>query len=269
MTRKFITVDYEASLKQTITLEECLPPDHLARFIVGIVALLDLRAIYACDAEVGGVAWAPEVLLGLLFYGYATGVFSSRRIERATHESLPFRFIAGGQHPDHDTIAHFRKTFLPQISALFVQVVVVARDLGALKVGNINVSFDGSKVHADASKSHAVSYGRLVELEEQLRAEVAELLALGEKADQTALPVGLDLDHEVALRQQRLANLGEAKRVLEARAQERYAAEQAEYTAKWNPSSASSRKCWASGSSRCAAWGRWPVNGVWCAWRSI
>jgi len=232
MARKFITVDPEASLKQTITIEECLPPDHLARFIVGIIALLDLGAIYARYAEVGGAAWAPEVLLGLLFYGYATGVFSSRKLEQATYDSIPFRFIAGGQHPDHDTLAHFRKTFLPQISALFVQVLVVARDLGALKVGNINVSFDGSKVHADASKSHAVSYGRLVELEEQLRAEVAELLALGEKADQEALPAGLDPAHEVALRQQRLANLAEAKRILEARAQERSAAEQTEYEAK-------------------------------------
>ena len=232
MARQFITVDYEASLKQTLTIEECLPPDHLAHFIVGILAMLDLGAIYARYAEVGGAAFAPELLLGLLFYGYATGVFSSRKIERATYESIPFRFIAGGLHPDHDTIAYFRKTFLPQITDLFVQVLVVAAELGVLQVGRINVSFDGSKVHADASKSHAVSYGRLVELETQLRAEVAELLALGEQADQTTLPAGLDIDSEVALRQKRLGNLAEAKRVLEARAQERYAAEQAEYEAK-------------------------------------
>jgi transposase len=164
MTRQFLAVDYAATLQQTVTLEECLPADHLARFSVGIIALLDLKAIYAGYAVVGGAAFAPELLLGLLFYGYATGVFSSRKLEKATYESIPFRFIAGGLHPDHDTIAHFRKTFLPQISELFVQVLLVAADLGVLKVGHINVSFDGSKIHADASKSHAVSHDRLLEL---------------------------------------------------------------------------------------------------------
>lgn len=232
MTRHFITVDYAATLQQTVTLAECLPADHLARFIVGIIALLDLKAIYAGYAAVGGAAFAPELLLGLLFYGYATGVFSSRKLEQATYESLPFRFIAGGLHPDHDTLAHFRKTFLPQISALFVQVLLVAADLGVLKVGQINVSFDGSKIHADASKSHAVSHDRLLKLEQQLRSEVAELLALGEQADQTVRPEGLDVANEVALRQQRLGNLAQAKQVLEARAAERYAAEQAAYEAK-------------------------------------
>ncbi len=232
MARQFITVDYEATLKQTVTLEECLPAGHLARFIVGIIALLDLGAIYARYAPVGGAAFAPELLLGLLFYGYATGVFSSRKLEQATYESIPFRFLAGGLHPDHDTLAHFRQTFLPQISELFVQVLLGAADLGVLKVGRINVSFDGSKIHADASKSHAVSYDRLLELETQLRGEVAELLALGAPADQAALPEGLDVANEVALRQQRLANLAEAKQVLQARAAERYAAEQAEYEAK-------------------------------------
>ena len=232
MARQFITVDYEATLKQTVTLEECLPVEHLARFIVRMIALLDLSTIYAGYAAVGGAAFAPELLLGLLFYGYATGVFSSRKLEKATYESIPFRFIAGGLHPDHDTIAHFRKTFLPQISELFVQVLLVAADLGVLKVGHINVSFDGSKIHADASKSHAVSHDRLLELEKQLRSEVAELLALGAQADQAALPEGMDIANEVALRQRRLGNLAEAKQVLEARAKERYAAEQAEYEAK-------------------------------------
>jgi len=230
MARSFKTVNYEEALKQTVTVEECLPPNHLARFIVMIVALLDLSAIYARYAPVGGEAFAPEVLLGLLFYGYATGVFSSRKIEKATYESIPFRFIAGGLHPDHDTIAHFRKTFLPQFLDLFVQVLVIARQAGVLKLGRI--SLDGSKIHADASKSHAVSYGRLRELENRLRAEVAELVALGEQADQSELPDGLDLATEIVLRQGRLVNLAEAKAVLEARAQERYAAEQAEYEAK-------------------------------------
>ncbi|HOC21431.1 MAG: Transposase DDE domain protein [Chloroflexi bacterium ADurb.Bin360] len=230
MARRFKKVDYEEALDQTVTIRECLPPDHLARFIVAIILLLDLSAIYAGYAAVGGEAYAPEVLLGLLFYGYATGVFSSRKIEKATYEAIPFRFIAGGLHPAHDTIANFRKTFLPEITALFAQVLVVACEMGLLQLGNI--SLDGSKVHADASKSHAVSYGRLLTLEQQLRREVEELLALAEQADQGALPEGLDVEVEIALRQERLANLALAREVLEARAQEQYEAEKAEYEAK-------------------------------------
>ncbi|MDP2990719.1 MAG: IS1182 family transposase [Kiritimatiellota bacterium] len=230
MARTFTTVNYEESLKQTVTISDCLPPEHLARFIVGIISILDVRAIYAGYAPVGGAAIAPELLLGILFYGYATGVFSSRKLERATYESIPFRFIAGGLHPDHATIAAFRKTFLPEFTGLFVQVLVVAHELGYLTLGNI--SLDGSKLRADASKHHAVSHGRLLELEQRLRAEVEELLALGAQADQEPLPEGLDVAHEVALREARLVNLTEAQAVLTARAAERYAAEQAEYEAK-------------------------------------
>jgi len=230
MARRFKRVNYEEAGKQTVTMDECLPPDHLARFIVAIVSMLDLSAIYASYAPTGGEAFAPEILLGLLFYGYATGVFSSRKIEKATYEIIPFRFIAGGLHPDHDTIANFRKTFLPHIVELFVQVLVIAHELGYLKLGNI--SLDGSKIHADASKSKAVSHGRLLKLEAHLRAEVEELIALGEQADQEELPEGLDIELEVAFRQARLVNLAQAKAVLETRAQERYQAEQAEYEAK-------------------------------------
>jgi len=230
MARIFKTVDYDQSLKQTVTIEECLPPDHLARFVVEIIALLDLSAIYARYAPRGGVPYAPEILLGLLFYGYVTGVFSSRKIERGTYESIPFRFVAGGLHPDHDTIAYFRKTFLSQIAELFVQVLLLAREAGVLKLGHI--SLDGSKLHADASKSKAVSYKRLRQLEQQLRAEVEELLALSERADQGALPEELDLGAELVFRRERLVNLAQAKAVLELRAEERYQAEQAEYEAK-------------------------------------
>jgi transposase len=230
MARRFKTVDYEKALDQTVTIRECLPADHLARFIVAAIAWLDLSAIYVSYALVGGEAYAPELLLGVLFYGYATGVFSSRKMEKATYESIPFRFIAGGLHPDHDTIAHFRKTFLPEITDLFAQVLVVAHQMGLLKLGTI--SLDGSKIHADAAKSHAVSHGRLLQLEQQLRAEVEELMALGEQADHGNLPEDLDIAAEIALRQERLLNLAQAKAVLAARAQERYEAEKAEYEAK-------------------------------------
>jgi len=223
-------MDYDKALDQIVTIRDVLAPDHLARFIVEVIALLDVTAFYARYAPVGGEAYAPELLLGLLFYGYATGVFSSRKIETATYESIPFRFLASGWHPDHDTIANFRKTFLPEITDLFTQVLVVAHELGYLKVGN--VSLDGSKVHADASKSRAISYSRLLHLECRLRAEVEELIALAEQADQGHLPPGLQVDVEIAFRQERLFNLEKAKSVLAARAQERYKAEQAEYEAK-------------------------------------
>jgi transposase len=230
MARKFKIVDHEKALDQTVTVRECLPPDHLARFIVSVIALLDLSAIYARYAPVGGEPYAPEILLGLLFYGYATGMFSSRKIEKATYESIPFRFIAGGWHPDHDTIANFRKIFLGEISELFAQMLVVAHELGLLKLGNI--SLDGSKIHADASKSHAVSYGRLLQVEQRLGAEVEELMALGDQVDQEDLPEELKVEFEIALRQERLLNLAQAKAVLEARAQERYEADKAEHDAK-------------------------------------
>lgn len=230
MSRTFKTADYEATLNQTISVREALPADHLARFVVDLVAQLDLGRIYAQFAPYGGVAYAPEVLLALLFYSYATGVFSSRKIEKATYESLPMRFVAGGMHPDHDTLANFRKTFRADIKDLFVQVLLLAQAAGYLKLGNI--SLDGSKVHANASKSHAVSYKRLLELEIQLTAEVEALFRLAEQADKQALPEGLVISDEIAFRQQRLARLAEAKTVLEARAQERSAAEQAEYEAK-------------------------------------
>ena len=229
-------------LKQTISLEEALPANHLARFVVDVIAQLDLTAIYAQYAAVGGEAIAPEILLGLLFYGYATGVFSSRKIEKATHESIPFRYIASGLHPDHDTIANFRKTFLAEIQALFVQILLLAQVAEVLQLGNI--SLDGSKVHADASKSKAVSYKRLVKMENQLRQEVSELFELGEQADQgdLQLPEGLIIEDEIAIREKRLANLAEAKVVLEARAQERYEAEKAEFEAKQREREEKSRK---------------------------
>jgi transposase len=232
MSRRFRTANYEETLNQTIRLAEALPPQHLARFVVDIIAQLDVGRIYERYAPTGGEAIAPEILLGLLFYGYATGVFSSRKIEKATYESIPFRYIAGGWHPDHDTIAHFRKTFLTEIKDLFVQILLLAQTAGVLKLGNI--SLDGSKIHADASKSKAVSYKRLVEIESQLRQEVAELFELGEQADQgeSQLPEGLVIQDEIALREERLINLAKAKAVLEERAKERYEAEQAEYEAK-------------------------------------
>jgi transposase len=136
MSRTFKTVDYAQALDLTVRLGDCLPPEHLARFVVDSVALLDLSALSAHYGSRGGKPYAPEVLLGLLLYGYATGVFSSRKIERATYEAVPFRFIAGNQHPDHDTLATFRHTFLPELKELFVQVLRLSRGAGRAESGH-------------------------------------------------------------------------------------------------------------------------------------
>jgi transposase len=214
-------------LKQTVSIEDCIPPTHLARFIVSMISELDLSAIYAAYGAKGGIAIAPEILLGLLFYGYATGVFSSREIERATHESIAFRFIAGNHHPDHDTIAAFRRRFLVEIQALFVQVL--ERAIAAKILVMEDISLDGTKIHADASKSQAVSHKRLGAIQSQLEFEVEALLQLSQPADGVE---NVEIVAEVTRRQAKLAHLSVAQTVLQARAQARYELEQAAYDEK-------------------------------------
>lgn len=230
MTRKFKTPDYEKTLDLQIALRDVLPPEHLACFTVDIVAQLDLSKMYSQYSDQGAPPYAPELMLALLFYGYATGVFSSRKLEKATYESIPFRFIAGDMHPDHDTIATFRKQFLPELKDLFVQILLIAQAMGQLQLGN--VSLDGSKIHADASKSKAVSHKRLLAIEAFLQAEVNELFALAEAADGGQLPAEMNIAKEIERRQQQLDRLAEAKQVLADRAQARYEAEKADYDAK-------------------------------------
>ncbi len=230
MTRKFKTADYEKTLDLRISLRAVLPPEHLARFIVDVIDQLNLSAIYKQYSDQGAPPYAPEVILGLLFYGYATGVFSSRKIEKATYEVIPFRFISGDMHPDHATIAHFRKENLAELKDLFVQTLLIAQAMGHLQLGN--VSLDGSKIHADASKSKAVSYKYLLAIEAYLQGEVNELFALAETADGGQLPDEMDIGDEIERRRQQLARLAEAKQILQARARVRYEAEKAEYEAK-------------------------------------
>lgn len=226
MARQFIKADYEDVLESRIRLGDVLPEDHLARFVVKVIGELDLQFIYGRYKEQGGEAYAPEMLLGLLVYGYATGVFSSRKLERSTYEAIPFIYIAGGKHPDHDTINNFRSQFLEELKELFVQILLVAQAMQLLKLGNI--SLDGTKVHADASKSKAVSYQRLLKLEAQLNQEVAALFALAEQTNQWP---EVDIEHELRIRQKHLTGLSEAKKVLEMRAEARHAQEMAEYEA--------------------------------------
>ena len=178
----------------------------------------------------GSASYHPRMLLGLLVYGYATGVFSSRKLERATYNSVAFRFIAANDHPDHDTIATFRRRFLAEIEALFVRVLLLAREMGVLKMGT--VALDGTKIHANASRHSALSYEHAGKVEAQLKAEVADLMAKAEAADAADLPDGMSIPDELARREERLRKLAEARAKIEARAKERHAREQAEHEAR-------------------------------------
>src|ERR671921_1489760 len=169
----FRPVDRDTGFLMPPSVDEWLPERHLARFVVEVIEGLDLRAMIGSYRGGGEAAYHPRLLLGILVYGYATGVFSSRKLERATYDSVAFRFIAANQHPDHDTIAAFRRRFLPQIEALFVQVL--AREMGVLQMGT--VALDGTKIHANASRHSALSYEHAGKIEAQLKAEVADLLA--------------------------------------------------------------------------------------------
>jgi transposase-like protein DUF772 len=146
-----------------------------------------------------------------LFSGYATGTFSARQMERATYESMPFPCLAGGLQPDQDTMAHFRTTFLPALQDLLVHLLLYAQELGGLPLGNS--SLDGTHIHADASKSSALSDKRLRELDNQLRTAVDTLFALPEQTEQTARPAGVGSADAIALRPERLANLAQATAV--------------------------------------------------------
>jgi transposase len=212
------------------SVDEWLPQKHLARFVVEVVDGLDLRAMSQSYRGSGSASYHPKVLLSLLIYGYATGVFSSRKLERATYDSVAFRFIAANDHPDHDTIANFRRRFLTEIEALFVQVLLLAREMGVLKMGT--VALDGTKIHANASRHSALSYEHAGKIELQLKAEVADLMAKAEAADQADVPDGMSIPEELARREARLAKLAEARATIEARAKERFERDQAEHQAK-------------------------------------
>jgi transposase len=226
----FRTIDRETGFLLPPSVDEWLPENHLARFVVEVVDGLDLRAMSGSYRGSGSASYHPRMLLGILVYGYATGVFSSRKLERATYDSVAFRFIAANDHPDHDTIATFRRRFLEEIEALFVQVLLLAREMGVLKMGT--VALDGTKIHANASRHSALSHEHAGKIEAQLKAEVADLMAKAEAADAADIPDGMSIADELARREERLGKLAEARAKIEARAKERHAREQAEHAAK-------------------------------------
>jgi transposase len=226
----FRTIDRATGFLLPPSVDEWLPKKHLARFVVDVIDGMDLRAMSGRYRGSGSASYHPRMLLGILVYGYATGIFSSRKLERATYDSVAFRFIAANDHPDHDTIATFRRRFLKQIEGLFVQVLLLAREMGMLKLGTLGL--DGTKIHANASRHSALSYEHAGKIEAQLKAEVAELMAKAEAADKADIPDGMSIPDELARREDRLQKLAEVRAKLEARAKERFAREQAEHAAK-------------------------------------
>jgi transposase len=206
-------------------LREWLPEGHAAYFILDVLDELDLSEIYASyDSTKGGrPGFDPRLMLGLLLYGYCQGVASSRKIEKATYESVPFRMLAANQHPDHDTIAEFRRRHLSALCGLFVQVLHLCQRAGLVRLGH--VALDGTKLRANASKHKAMSYGRMKEKIPELEAQVAQLLAEAEAVDAAEDAQygqsrrGDELPEELRFRQRRLEKIRQAKAALEAEAQ--------------------------------------------------
>ena len=205
-------------------LRQWLEEGHPAYFILDVVEVLDLSAILASyDGSRGGrPGFDPRLLVALLLYGYCVGVHSSRKLERATYESVPFRILAANQHPDHATIAEFRRRHLGALSQLFVQVLQLCEKAGLVRLGH--VAMDGTKLRANASKHKAMSYGRMEEKLSELEGQVKELLAAAEAADQAedaqyGSRRGDELPEELRLRQKRLEKIRQAKAELEAEAQ--------------------------------------------------
>jgi transposase len=226
----FRTINRDTPYLLPPSVQDWLPEGHLARYVVEVVDALDLRELEQAYGGRGSAGYHPALLLGLLIYGYATGAYSSRKIERATYDSVAFRYIACDQHPDHDTLASFRRRFKAQFEAVFVQVLQVARENQLSRFGS--VSLDGTKIHANASRHSALSWGHAEAIEAQLKSEVQELLALAEQADGANVPDGMSIPEELQRREHRLAAIAEAKTKIQARAAERHAREQADYEAK-------------------------------------
>ena len=235
MGQNFIPDTVNQTLLFPPSLDDWLPEGHLARFLLDVVSVLDLSAIYTSYQEKDGrgqAAYAPEMMVRLLLYGYARGVYSSRKIQTRTFEDVAFRFLSGDQHPDHATIAEFRKRHLEALSGLFTQALLLCSEAGLVKLGH--VSIDGTKIKANASKHKAMSYKHMNETEARLKQEIDALLAAAEKADaEEDAQYGKDrhgdeLPAELQRRESRLQKIGEAKAALEQEAKEKAEQQRAE-----------------------------------------
>lgn len=230
---KFLVIDPLTVFKEVPCEAECLPEYHLARFILAAVTQMNLSAFEDAYAGKGSKAYPPATLLALFIYGYVTRTFTSRKIEAATYDSIAFRFLAGNTHPDHSSLAEFRKRFQGQFKDIFKQVLVLAYEMGLAKE-DLDAAADGSKLRANASKHSALSYGHALKIEAQIEKEIEQLLADAKKAesDNEELPLGLNFQKEIGRRKDLLTHIAEAKAKIELRAKGRDAYERAEYEEK-------------------------------------
>jgi len=229
MAARFVTVDHDTPLLLPPDLRDWVPADHLVHFVMDAVSQLDLQRARVNERGTGDEQYPPGMMLGLLIYSYATGVFSSRQIERSTQENVAVRLLCADTHPDHDTICAFRRQNGALLAESFAQVLEMSARCGVLKVGGITVAIDGTKVLANASKHTAASYQHAGERMRELDLEIGELLAKAEVADSTPLEDGLSIPEEVRRRQERKALLAKARAEMEARAFARAQAEQPQY----------------------------------------
>lgn len=225
-------MDHDTPLLLPPDLRDWVPGDHIVHFVMDAVRLLDLSSAKVNHRGTGSAQYPPSMMMGLLIYSYATGTFSSRRIEKLTHENVAVRFLTGDTHPDHDSICTFRRENRELIENAFHRILHCAALSKVLKVGDITVAIDGTKILANASKHGAVSHGHAVERMKLLEEQIAELLAKAEDADSTPLQDGLSVPAEIARREDRAGKLREAVAVIEARAAERHAGDQRAYQQK-------------------------------------
>ena len=230
MAKGYRTYLPEQDLLLPRSLREWLPENHLVYFVSEVVDQLDLSAMYAVyeKEKRGQPPYDPRLMTKLLVYGYCTGVFSSRRIQKRMQEDIPFKVLAAGNEPDFRTISDFRKIHIETLQNLFEQILAMALECGAIKLGR--VSLDGTKLKANASKHKAMSYGRMKEKQQELKEEVKQLLEQAEAADQEedrqyGDKRGDELPEELQRRETRLAKIKEAKKVVEQRARDKAAEE--------------------------------------------
>jgi transposase len=214
MAAKFVSIDHDSPLLLPPDLRDWLPSDHMVHFVMDAVSALDLRSARVNVNGTGSAQYPPSMMLGLLIYSYSTGTFSSRRIETLTFENVAVRYLCADTHPDHDSICKFRRENKELLSSCFHQVLELAANAQVIKVGNITVAIDGTKILANASKHSAMSHGHLEKQMDLAEEQIAQLMAKAEDADSTPLEDGLSIPDEIKRREDRIVKLKEEKIVM-------------------------------------------------------
>ena len=232
MATRFVNIDRDTPLLLPPDLRDWVGPEHMVHFVIDAVETLDLSAARVNVHGTGSAQYPPSMMLGLLIYCYASGTFSSRRIETLTYENVAVRLLCADTHPDHDSICKFRRENKPLLESAFHGVLELAAGAKVLRVGDLTVSVDGTKVLANASKHSAMSHDHLEKQMILAEEQIAELLARAEAIDSTPLQDGLSMPEEIQRREDRIAKLKEAKKVMQERAKKRFEQEAAEHEKK-------------------------------------